>query len=148
VATGILRGFGIPRPLQPLLTRASQLSLATPEDGARTAIQLATSPDLAEVTGQYFVRGKPASSPEASYNRNLQEALWTASEYLTRLAPGLEARDSVTRPLPARTTDHAPESVPDERCKWPNTLSAAWRCKRVPQNGRPTERCTSHPGRM
>ena len=46
VATGILRGFGIPRPLQPLLTRASRPFLATPEDGARTAIQLATSPDL------------------------------------------------------------------------------------------------------
>jgi NAD(P)-dependent dehydrogenase (short-subunit alcohol dehydrogenase family) len=87
VATGILRGFGIPRPLQPLLIGASRLFSATPEDGARTAIQLATCPDLA-VTGQYFVRGKPARSPEASYNRDLQEALWTASEYLTRLAPG------------------------------------------------------------
>jgi NAD(P)-dependent dehydrogenase (short-subunit alcohol dehydrogenase family) len=87
VATGILRGFGIPRPLLPLLVRARRLFMATPEDGARTAIQLATSPDLAEVTGQYFVRGKPARSPEASYNADLQEALWTASEDLTRLAP-------------------------------------------------------------
>jgi NAD(P)-dependent dehydrogenase (short-subunit alcohol dehydrogenase family) len=89
VATGIVRGFGVPRPLLPLFIPASRLFLATPEDGARTAIQLATSPDLAGVTGQYFVRGKPAGSPEASYNRDLQEALWTASEYLTRLAPGL-----------------------------------------------------------
>jgi hypothetical protein len=61
--------------------------LATPEDGARTAIQLATSPDLAGVTGQYFVDGKPARSPQTSYNRDLQEALWTSSEHLTRLAP-------------------------------------------------------------
>jgi len=88
VATGIVRGFGIPRPLLPLFTRASRPFLATPEDGASTAIQLATSPDLAAVTGQYFVRGKPARSPEASYNRDLQEALWTASEYLTRLPTG------------------------------------------------------------
>jgi NAD(P)-dependent dehydrogenase (short-subunit alcohol dehydrogenase family) len=88
VATGIVRGFGIPRPLQPLLIGASRLFLATPEDGARTAIQLATSPDLAAVTGQYFVRGEAARSPEASYNRDLQEALWTASEHLTKLAPG------------------------------------------------------------
>jgi NAD(P)-dependent dehydrogenase (short-subunit alcohol dehydrogenase family) len=88
VATGILRGFGIPRPLQPLLRGASRPFLATPEDGARTAIQLATSPDLAGVTGQYFVCGKAARSPEASYNRDLQEVLWTASEYLTSLAPG------------------------------------------------------------
>jgi hypothetical protein len=61
--------------------------LATPEDGARATLQLATSPDLARVTGQYFVDGKAAPSPEASYNRDLQEALWTASEHLTRLAP-------------------------------------------------------------
>jgi NAD(P)-dependent dehydrogenase (short-subunit alcohol dehydrogenase family) len=88
VATGILHGFGIPRRLQPLLIHASRLFLATPEDGARTAIQLATSPDLARVTGQYFIRGKAAPSPKASYNRDLQEALWTASEHLTRLAPG------------------------------------------------------------
>jgi hypothetical protein len=40
------------------------------------------------VTGQYFVDGKAARSPEASYNRDLQEALWTASEHLTSLAPG------------------------------------------------------------
>jgi hypothetical protein len=83
VATGILGGFGIPRPLLPLLIGASRLLFATPEDGARIAIQLATSPDLAGVTGQYFVRGKAARSPEASYNRDLQEAVWTASEYLT-----------------------------------------------------------------
>jgi hypothetical protein len=87
VATGILRGFGIPRPLLPLLRGASRPVLATPEDGARTALQLATSPDLAGVTGQYFVGGKAARSPEASYNRDLQEALWTASEHLTSLAP-------------------------------------------------------------
>jgi len=109
VATGILRGFGIPRPLQPLLIHASRPFLATPEDGARTAIQLATSPDLAGVTGQYFVSGKPARSPEASYNRNLQEALWTASEHLTRLAPGWRPKDPVTRPLPGPATDHTPD---------------------------------------
>jgi hypothetical protein len=112
VATGILRGFGIPRPLQPLLIGASRLFSATPEDGARTAIQLATSPDLAAVTGQYFVRGEAARSPEASYNRDLQEALWTASEYLTKLAPGL--RQETRAPSPPRTAD-TPQEPGDKR---------------------------------
>ena len=108
VATGIVRGFGVPRPLLPLLIPASQLFLATPEDGARTAIQLATSPYLAGVTGQYFVRGRAARSPEASYNRNCKKPYGRPASS----SPGSHqagGRDSVTRPLPARATDHAPD---------------------------------------
>jgi NAD(P)-dependent dehydrogenase (short-subunit alcohol dehydrogenase family) len=88
VATGILGGFGIPRPLLPLVMRISRLFLATPETGARTAIHLATNPALTGVTGQYFVDGKPARSPDQSYDEVLQEQLWKASEVLTGLTTG------------------------------------------------------------
>jgi NAD(P)-dependent dehydrogenase (short-subunit alcohol dehydrogenase family) len=36
--------------------------LQTPKQGARTALYLATSPEVEGVTGQYFVRGKPGRS--------------------------------------------------------------------------------------
>jgi NAD(P)-dependent dehydrogenase (short-subunit alcohol dehydrogenase family) len=87
VATGIIRGFGVPRPVLPLLERWTRLVLASPEVGARTTISLATSPNLAGVTGQYFIDGRPARSPDISYDRHLQNALWQASEELTGPVP-------------------------------------------------------------
>jgi NAD(P)-dependent dehydrogenase (short-subunit alcohol dehydrogenase family) len=87
MATGIIRGFGIPKALLPLVKALARVFAVTPEVGARTAIELATSPALADVTGQYFVDGKPARSPDISYDQQLQVALWTASEALTGLAP-------------------------------------------------------------
>ena len=108
VATGILRGFGIPRPLLPLLIPASRLFLATPEDGARTAIQLATSPDLAGVTGQYFVDGKAGPQPRSLLQPRPARSLVDGQRVPDQARTRQEARDSVTRPLPARAMDHAP----------------------------------------
>ena len=46
--------------------------LLTPEQGARTALYLATSPEVEGVTGKYFVRGKPGRSVPISYDEALQ----------------------------------------------------------------------------
>ncbi len=87
VATNIVRGFGVPRLLLPVLLAATRLFMTTPEMGARAAIHLATDPDLATVNGQYFVDGKPSRSPARSYDHQLQEKLWSLSASLTRLTP-------------------------------------------------------------
>jgi hypothetical protein len=55
----------------------------SPDDSARTAVSLATSPDMEGVTGQYFFRGRPARSKPISYDAEIGARLWTVSERLT-----------------------------------------------------------------
>jgi retinol dehydrogenase 14 len=55
----------------------------TPEGGADTAVYLATSPDVADTTGAYFVKRKAIRSSRASYDDATRERLWAASEALT-----------------------------------------------------------------
>jgi NAD(P)-dependent dehydrogenase (short-subunit alcohol dehydrogenase family) len=57
--------------------------LLTPEKGAATSIYLASSPEVAKVTGKYFDKKKPReTSPEAN-NQETARKLWAASEALT-----------------------------------------------------------------
>jgi NAD(P)-dependent dehydrogenase (short-subunit alcohol dehydrogenase family) len=99
-ATGI-GGDAVPRPFQPLLALAKaaavRLSLvATPEEGARTTILLTTAPELAAVTGTYFVDGREHPSPPESYDVDLQERLWECSARLVGLdLDGVDATQSV-----------------------------------------------------
>jgi NAD(P)-dependent dehydrogenase (short-subunit alcohol dehydrogenase family) len=60
--------------------------LRTPEQGARTLIWLASSPEVDGVSGKYFVDDKEVRSSEASYDRAAACRLWEASEKLTGLA--------------------------------------------------------------
>lgn len=55
------------------------------EKGARTSVYLASSPEVASETGQYFVKCKPARSSKASYDVAAQQRLWQVSEQLTGL---------------------------------------------------------------
>ena len=57
----------------------------TPEEGAKTSIYLASSPEVAAVTGQYFVDKKAVRSSPASYNEADARKLWQISEQLTGL---------------------------------------------------------------
>jgi len=59
--------------------------LQTPEQGAQTALYLATSPEVEGVTGQYFVRGKQGRSVPISYDEALQERVWNMSADLVGL---------------------------------------------------------------
>lgn len=54
----------------------------TPEQGAQTSIYLATSQDIAEVTGRYFVNKLPVASSRASYDYTARGKLWQLSEQL------------------------------------------------------------------
>ncbi|HEX5440560.1 MAG TPA: SDR family oxidoreductase [Ktedonobacterales bacterium] len=58
----------------------------SPEKGAETLIYLASSPEVATVSGQYFYKCKPMRSSQASYDEAAQERLWRVSEQLTGLA--------------------------------------------------------------
>jgi len=53
------------------------------EEGAKTTLYLATSPEVEGVTGRYFEKCKPKSSVPISYNISMQKKLWDIGEELT-----------------------------------------------------------------
>ena len=52
------------------------------EKGAATSIYLASSPEVENVTGQYFVKSQPRKSASTTYDEALQQRLWELSESL------------------------------------------------------------------
>ena len=54
--------------------------------GAETSIYLASSPEVADVTGKYFIKKKATASSTSSYDENAWDRLWALSEQLTRLS--------------------------------------------------------------
>ena len=50
--------------------------------GAQTSVYLASSPEVAEVTGKYFVDSKATRSSAASYDVAAQQRLWELSEQM------------------------------------------------------------------
>jgi NAD(P)-dependent dehydrogenase (short-subunit alcohol dehydrogenase family) len=77
-ATGIVDDIAPPlmKPFLGLIKR----SLLTPEQGAAAILRLATAPELADVTGRYFIRDVEARTPEVSYDRKLQQRVWDAGQ--------------------------------------------------------------------
>ncbi len=57
----------------------------TATQGADTVVYLATSPDVASVTGRYFYRREETRSTPISYDEDLARGLWTACAELTEL---------------------------------------------------------------
>jgi NAD(P)-dependent dehydrogenase (short-subunit alcohol dehydrogenase family) len=57
----------------------------SPQRGAETSIYLASSADVANVTGQYFTKCQQISSDKPSYDEAAQRRLWEISEQLTHL---------------------------------------------------------------
>jgi retinol dehydrogenase-12 len=56
-----------------------------PEEGALTIIYLATSPEVAGVTGKYFVKEKSIPSSKVTYDLGFCRRLWDLSEKLITL---------------------------------------------------------------
>jgi NAD(P)-dependent dehydrogenase (short-subunit alcohol dehydrogenase family) len=85
VATSIGQAGANPalRPLIKLLF--SRLGIA-PEEGAKTSIYLASSPEVEGVTGKYFIKSVPKRSAPLTYDESLQRQLWAESEKLVKLA--------------------------------------------------------------
>jgi NAD(P)-dependent dehydrogenase (short-subunit alcohol dehydrogenase family) len=58
----------------------------SPEEGARTAIYLASSPEVEGVTGKYFSSCREVRSSDSSHDESLARRLWQVSERLTGLS--------------------------------------------------------------
>lgn len=69
---------------KPILSVATSF-LLTPEQGAQTSIYLASSPDVAGVTGKYYDASKPKTSSNESYDVEKQKKLWELSQELVTL---------------------------------------------------------------
>ena len=81
VATNIWRSnFPI---VGPALKWLMGLIALSPEQGADTSIYLASSPDVSNVTGKYFVKRLPVDSSSITYDSNVAKRLWDLSEDLT-----------------------------------------------------------------
>ena len=80
VATGF--GHNTPGLINTLLGLARPF-LMSAEKGAATSIALASSPDVADVSGKYFAKSQPIASSKLSYDEALQEKLWAVSEKQT-----------------------------------------------------------------
>jgi NAD(P)-dependent dehydrogenase (short-subunit alcohol dehydrogenase family) len=59
--------------------------MISPEEGAKTIVYLAASPDVEGMTGQYFYDCRTIRSSEESYNKETAEKLWMLSEKLAGL---------------------------------------------------------------
>jgi len=68
------------------MNRAWRPFMVTPEQAAETAIYLATSPEVADLSGQHFVKSRAVKSSKASYDHNVARRLWDVSARLTGAA--------------------------------------------------------------
>jgi hypothetical protein len=67
----------------------------SPNEGAETPIYLASSPDVAGVSGQYFIDKKEAPSSPESYDTVTAERLWNVSEELCGLGVSMVRLDDL-----------------------------------------------------
>ena len=74
VATDIYRQ--VPRFLQPLI----RLTMLTPAQGADTAVWMATAPEFADISGEYFISRKRKDGSARSQDVELARKLWQMSE--------------------------------------------------------------------
>lgn len=61
-------------------------------EGADTSVYLASSPEVAGITGRYFIGRKETPSSDASYDQQVAERLWAVSETLTNVSCAPEPR--------------------------------------------------------
>jgi NAD(P)-dependent dehydrogenase (short-subunit alcohol dehydrogenase family) len=84
VNTGI--GGGVTGPGTLVMRAAFALMGKSPEEGARTVVYLATSPDVEEVSGGYFIDEKRAEASPEAQDDAAAARLWQVSEKLTGLS--------------------------------------------------------------
>lgn len=84
VATNIGQG-GVAPVARPVAKFVLSFLGISPEEGAKTSIYLATSTDVEDVTGKYFVKSVIRRSAPISYDESLQRQLWEESAKLVKL---------------------------------------------------------------
>jgi hypothetical protein len=68
--------------MQRLVAIAKPVGAITPEEGAKTIIYLASSPDIAKTSGEYFYRCRVEAPSKAAQNDADATKLWEISERL------------------------------------------------------------------
>jgi len=87
-------GYGADGDSKGLLTLGLKIArpfFLSPEQGARTSVYLASSPDVAEVSGKYFAKCKVKAPKAAALDIEAAQRLWTVSEEL--VTPRLASAD-------------------------------------------------------
>jgi NAD(P)-dependent dehydrogenase (short-subunit alcohol dehydrogenase family) len=85
VGTQFGAGYYADSPLARAVGSLMPLFAISPEKGAETSIYLATSPEVAGVTGKYFAKKRPVKPSRAATDMALAERLWQVSAQLTDL---------------------------------------------------------------
>ena len=86
--------------LFPLVMKRIPFLFQSPEKGARTSIQLASSPELAGVSGRFFLRQRERRTKPITYDRSVAAQLWHVSEDMCA-ATALPASDGKLHADPA-----------------------------------------------
>jgi hypothetical protein len=89
---------GLPA-LFPLLMKRIPFLFGSPEQGASTSVYLAASPNVAGISGRFFLRSRTRRTRRITYHTDVAARLWSASE--TLCANGLTG----THPLLFQETD-------------------------------------------
>ena len=69
-----------------MVVRVAKNFALTPQKGAETMIYLASSPEVANVTGQYFYKSKPATPTREAQDDTKAERLWKETARLAGMA--------------------------------------------------------------
>jgi NAD(P)-dependent dehydrogenase (short-subunit alcohol dehydrogenase family) len=77
VATNFTKGDGL---TFRLFQFGARLFAISPEEGAKTTIYLASSPEVEGITGQYFAKSKQAKASAAGRDDAAARRLWELSE--------------------------------------------------------------------
>lgn len=83
VNTRIFEGPGM---MRKLFRGSARLMALTPEAGAKTSIYLASSPEVAGVTGRYFDKCRAVEPSKAARDDEAARRLWELSERMTGLS--------------------------------------------------------------
>lgn len=75
----------LPAPLRLLIGSAGRLAMLSPEEGARTSVYLASSPQVEGASGGYYVRCRPATPSRAAQSDADAARLWQESARLSGL---------------------------------------------------------------
>ena len=72
-------------PMARIMYNLVRLFFLSPAKGAQTSIYLASSPEVENITGKYFIKKNQVSSSPESYDEEKARRLWEVSEKLTGL---------------------------------------------------------------
>jgi len=85
VATNIWNPDLLPPLIGKLIVAVVKPFLLNSKQGAAVSLYLATSPEVAQVSGEYFVKSKPAKSNPLSRDPKLMAEVWLCTEKMTSL---------------------------------------------------------------